>query len=142
MSNAEKIRVLLAEGVSAKDIAKKCKTSLAYVYVVKSKWKLEKMAEPEPVPQVPDESDWHVKIQSDMVNQPPHYQGNPGVPGAEVECIDAIRSQLTEEEFRGYCKGSVSKYLWRMNLKGDPIENAEKAAWYLAWLRGEDPRAG
>jgi hypothetical protein len=29
-----------------------------------------------------------------------------------------------------------------MNLKGDPIENAEKAAWYLTWLRGEDPRAG
>lgn len=27
--------------------------------------------------------------------------------------------------------GNVLKYIWRHDLKGDPIENLEKAAFYL-----------
>ena len=37
-----------------------------------------------------------------------------------VECIDAIRSALTREEFRGFCKGNVLKYVWREAYKGGP----------------------
>lgn len=60
----------------------------------------------------------------DDVERPAHYrQGG-------VECIDAIRAQLTPEEFRGYCKGNVAKYVWRERMKeGDKA--IKKARWYL-----------
>ena len=63
----------------------------------------------------------------DLVNHPPHYmQGS-------VECIEAIRAALTPEEFRGYCKGNVLKYVWREQHKGG-VESLRKAEWYLRWL--------
>lgn len=61
----------------------------------------------------------------DMVNKPPHYRQG------DIECIDAIRSALTEEEFRGYCKGNALKYIWRERYKGG-YQDLEKANWYLA----------
>lgn len=61
---------------------------------------------------------------SDNVTHPSHYtQG-------KVECIDAIRAALTPEEWRGYCKGNVIKYVWRERHKGG-IEDLRKARWYL-----------
>ena len=60
----------------------------------------------------------------DMVNKPPHYRQG------DIECIDAIRSALTEEEFRGYCKGNALKYIWRERYKGGH-QDLEKANWYL-----------
>lgn len=63
----------------------------------------------------------------DYVNQPPHYrQGG-------IECIDAIRAALTEEEFRGYCKGNALKYVWRERYKGGN-ESLLKADWYIGKL--------
>ncbi len=60
----------------------------------------------------------------DEVNNPRHYtQG-------EIECIDAMRSALTEEEFRGYCKGAAFKYIWRERHKGGN-QSLQKAVWYL-----------
>ena len=65
----------------------------------------------------------------DMVNHPPHYNQS------NVECIDAIEAQLTTEEFRGYLKGNVAKYMWRERHKGG-IESLKKAKWYLSRLIG------
>jgi hypothetical protein len=63
----------------------------------------------------------------DPVNQPEHYrQGN-------IECIEAIEAALTPEEFRGYCKGNVLKYVWREKHKGG-TQSLQKAAWYLQHL--------
>lgn len=66
----------------------------------------------------------------DLVNHPPHYTA-----GA-VECIDAIKSALTTEEFRGYCKGNIIKYVWRERLKHTDlsVKDLQKSAWYLAKL--------
>jgi hypothetical protein len=61
---------------------------------------------------------------SDRVNHPPHYT----VGG--IECIDAIKAALTEEEFRGFCKGNALKYIWREKHKGGE-ESMKKAEWYL-----------
>lgn len=61
---------------------------------------------------------------TDMVNHPPHYKQG------DIECIDAIRAALTPEEFRGYLKGSVIKYVWRERHKGGD-ESLAKAQWYL-----------
>ena len=62
-----------------------------------------------------------------MVNHPKHYNKH------GVECIDAIRATLTDEEFRGYCKGNVLKYTWREQYKNG-LEDLEKAMWYLERL--------
>lgn len=69
----------------------------------------------------------------DNIN-PSHYKRG------DIECIDALRSCLTPEEFRGYCKGSAMAYLWRMGKKDDVRQEAEKAIWYETWLAGRDPR--
>jgi hypothetical protein len=63
--------------------------------------------------------------QPDLVNAPPHYRQG------DIECIDAIRSALTDEEFRGYVKANAIKYLWREKHKGGD-EDLKKAAWYLS----------
>ena len=47
-----------------------------------------------------------------------------------IECIDAIKAALTAEEFRGFCKGNVLKYVWREQGKGQDQDLA-KARWYL-----------
>ena len=65
---------------------------------------------------------------SDAVNHPSHYTF-----GA-IECKDAIKSALTPEEWRGYCKGNAIKYIWRERHKGGD-ESLEKAAVYLDWIR-------
>ena len=67
---------------------------------------------------------------NDAVSHPNHYTSG------GIECIHAIKSALTEEEFRGYVKGNVLKYVWRERLKnGD--EDLKKAATYIKFLEGE-----
>ena len=62
----------------------------------------------------------------DPVNSPSHYLIG------SIECIDAIEASASSADaFRGYCKGNVQKYLWRMEHKGKPKEDAMKAQWYL-----------
>jgi len=70
--------------------------------------------------------------QPDLVNAPPHYRQG------DIECIDAIRSALTDEEFRGYVKGNSMKYLWREKHKGGD-EDLKKAAWYLSRIETKEP---
>lgn len=66
-------------------------------------------------------------IQEDLVNHPPHYADG------GIECIEAIEAQLTAEEYRGYLKGNIAKYVWREKHKGG-TESLKKAQWYLARL--------
>lgn len=63
-------------------------------------------------------------LQPDLVNHPSHYAD--GV----IECIEAIEAQLTFEEYRGYLKGNIAKYVWRERHKGG-TESLKKALWYL-----------
>jgi len=70
---------------------------------------------------------------SDAVN-PEHYKKG------DVECIDAIRSALTPDEWRGFLKGTAIAYLWRLGHKDAPEQDARKTAWYVSWLAGKDPR--
>jgi len=67
----------------------------------------------------------------DVVNKPKHY--NTGA----IECIEAIKASMSPIEFRGYLKGNILKYLWRYNYKGKPIEDLDKAGWYLTRLQQE-----
>jgi hypothetical protein len=60
---------------------------------------------------------------SDKIN--PNYYKN-----KTIETIDAIESQLTKDEFIGYLKGQIWKYLARHREKNG-IEDIRKAQWYL-----------
>ena len=66
----------------------------------------------------------------DEVNHPPHYL----VGGIEV--IDYIKAKLTPEEFRGYLKGNVIKYISRADHKNGMIDWG-KADWYVDRYRKE-----
>lgn len=56
----------------------------------------------------------------DRVNHPPHYKAHP----SGIECI-----QVTE--YMGFNLGNAVKYIWRADLKDAPIEDLEKARWYV-----------
>ena len=60
----------------------------------------------------------------DPVNSPKHYNQ------AGIECIDAIRA-ATDDGFEYYLQGNIMKYLWRFDYKDKPIEDLQKAKWYL-----------
>lgn len=64
---------------------------------------------------------------TEQVFHPDHY--NQGA----IECIDALQSCLSEEEFSGFCRGNSIKYLWRSPDKGGKVD-LEKAQWYLSKL--------
>lgn len=59
-------------------------------------------------------------MSDEAVNRPPHYNSHP----SGIECI-----QVTEH--MGFCLGNAIKYIWRADLKGDPIEDLRKARWYI-----------
>ena len=75
-----------------------------------------------------DDKDTHMH-HFDNVDRPMHYAAG------TIECIDAIEAQLSAEEFRGYLKGNIIKYLWREKHKGG-TESLKKAKWYLNKLLG------
>lgn len=61
------------------------------------------------------------------VSNPAHYtQG-------KVECIEALRSALSDSEYRGFLKGNILKYIWREQHKNG-IQDLKKAQWYLSEL--------
>lgn len=73
------------------------------------------------------------KLVSDNVDSPNHYK----LRGLDIEAIDVIRGALTEDEFRGFCKGNVLKYTIREGHKnGD--EDLKKAKKYLEFLEEDD----
>lgn len=51
----------------------------------------------------------------------------------DPEPIEVMKAWLTDEEFRGYCKGTVIKYLSRMGRKQgeSDLDDSLKAAWFL-----------
>lgn len=76
---------------------------------------------------------WYVKekdvkpldsVKQDNVNNPSHYgQG-------KIEAIEYISDFLTPEEYQGYLRGNIAKYLHRFPYKNG-VEDLRKASWYL-----------
>lgn len=82
-----------------------------------------------PVPWATDETVMtQPTLQEDKVNHPSHYTNQ-----GSIECIEAIESQLTPEEYQGFLRGNSVKYLWRWKNKGG-VEDLKKAKWYLERL--------
>lgn len=62
-------------------------------------------------------------IKNDPVN-PNHYKNG------KMDAITIMQNTLTEEEFKGFCKGLIIKYIYRADSKNG-IEDYKKAQWYL-----------
>jgi|TARA_B110000285_G_scaffold19712_1_gene19146 hypothetical protein len=62
----------------------------------------------------------------DPVNRPAHYNL-----GGGVECIDYIKQVLGNEGFIAYCQGNMIKYQHRYRYKNKPVEDMQKAQYYL-----------
>ena len=60
----------------------------------------------------------------DQINHPQHYNMT------AFEAIDIIKASMTSEEFKGYLKGNIQKYIWRYELKKG-VQDLKKAEWYL-----------
>ncbi|WP_054778167.1 DUF3310 domain-containing protein [Lacticaseibacillus saniviri] len=71
---------------------------------------------------------------TDNVNHPNRY--NHG----GIETIDVIQGAMTAEEFRGFLKGNIVKYISRADYKNG-VEDLEKARWYLDKLTEAHNRA-
>ena len=80
---------------------------------------------PDPMPVV--EPDDFLEQPTDNVNNPSHY-GN-----GQIECIDYLEDFMTTEEFIGYLRGNIGKYLHRWRYKNG-LEDLNKAEWYLKKL--------
>lgn len=59
----------------------------------------------------------------DPVNNPDHYTSG------GIECIDYLKAKMTPEEFIGFLKGNVIKYMSRANCKGSTDQDYRKAQW-------------
>ena len=61
----------------------------------------------------------------DLVNSPKHYTMG------GIETIDFMKAKSTPEEFHGYLRLTVLKYLSRGPYKSDALEDYKKARWFL-----------
>ena len=139
MTMGAKIRRYLAKGTSIAEIAKRLGVSKNNVWTViwKEKQKA-KAAKPEAKPEekrkpgrpkkqkwveltYPGEAFISNSVPADPVNHPPHYRDG------GIEVIDFIEAK--DLNFR---LANVVKYVSRAGKKNsDPVQDLEKAAWYL-----------
>jgi hypothetical protein len=66
-------------------------------------------------------------LDSDLVNNPPHYNA------AGIECIDAMEAMVQGANVpahESYCWQNAFKYLWRFPYKNG-LEDLQKARWYI-----------
>ena len=82
------------------------------------------------------------------VNNPPHYQGASPIgrdllgrymrvseEDLNLECIDFIERNY---QYCSFHLGNAIKYLWRCGIKGDAVEDLNKALWYLRRWQSEE----
>jgi uncharacterized protein YlbG (UPF0298 family) len=138
-SKAARIRVLLAEGQTVKQIAEKLKLAKPYVQQVRWHWKKDakkttkiaaKKAKLKPIkwykPEPKEKKHTIAELLAlspfpeDKVDHPPHYTYG------GIETIDYIEAKKLN-----YNLGNVIKYVSRADLKGKLVEDLKKARWYL-----------
>lgn len=62
----------------------------------------------------------------EQVNHPSHYNQS------GIECIDAMEAAVEGlDPQEALLVGTAIKYLWRFKHKGKPIEDLQKALWYI-----------
>jgi hypothetical protein len=72
-------------------------------------------------------AEW-LKVKDGTAKGATHYQA------ADVQPIEIMQMYLTSEEFIGFLKGNIIKYVLRCGKKDDPTEEIAKAMQYAKWL--------
>ena len=121
-----KVQKLIKEGIVHKSVDR---IDNAYLYTLTSYEELTPPVECSPVRL--DNVIKHLNKQKENVNSPTHYNSG------NVECIDAIESMLTKEEFIGFLRGNILKYQWRYKQKNG-AEDLKKAQWYFDKLKEKE----
>lgn len=67
------------------------------------------------------------KVSFDSITKPEHYNSG------KIEFIDWLEQGVSDDEYKGFLKGNIYKYLFRYQHKGG-IEDLEKAKTYLVML--------
>ena len=118
MKQTKQARVLElhAKGLKPKEISAKSKCNIGYVYKIISDNKAKQMDA---------KADAQYKLRvvkpvADNVNHPSHYKTG------GIETIDFIEAKKLD-----YHLGNVVKYITRSDLKGNKLEDLQKAQWYL-----------
>lgn len=62
------------------------------------------------------------------VHHPEHYTAG------GIEALDVLKAKLTPEEYQGYLKGNILKYLLRANFKGSHRKDVGKSVFYAEEL--------
>ena len=146
MSKSKQVLELTNKGLKAGEIAKKLKTSAAYVYFVRHAAKKKKSKIVKAVKEVKQALDkievgtnvagltlrklpngmltWKKEVKADLVNHPPHYTKG------GIDFLDYAEAKgLTENAYLF----NVVKYISRAGKKlgVDPVQDLEKAEFYL-----------
>jgi predicted transcriptional regulator len=121
-----KVQKLIKEGIVHKSADR---IDNAYLYTLTSYEELPPPVECSPVRL--DNVIKHLNKQKETVKSPAHYNSG------SVECIDAIESMLTKEEFIGFLRGNILKYQWRYKQKNG-AEDLKKAQWYFDKLKEKE----
>lgn len=50
-----------------------------------------------------------------------------------IDVITILKAKISPEEFKGFCKGNILKYVMRADHKNG-VEDLKKARVYLDWL--------
>lgn len=66
--------------------------------------------------------------EKDLVNRPAHYSRY------GVESIDAMKGTMSRDEFNGFLKGNLCKYVFRAGAKDDLAQDLHKVCWYAMFL--------
>lgn len=51
-----------------------------------------------------------------------------------ISTMEILKAKMTREEFYGFCKGNVYKYMTRSGHKENELDDLRKAVVYLNWL--------
>lgn len=77
--------------------------------------------------------EYKAKISEDNINKPLHYHSN------GIDVIGFAEAQFSKEEQKGFYRINAIKYLTRFDKKGTPLQDLEKAQFYLnKLLEGEE----
>ena len=79
---------------------------------------------------IPPDDEWTGQEEDDRVNSPSHYTRG------KQEAIDIIEEAIQDAPTpgEGLLQGQVLKYMLRVWLKDNPLEDLKKARWYLTRL--------
>lgn len=68
-------------------------------------------------------------MKKEEVNHPSRYGGD-----TTYECIKVLKAWMTPDEYKGFLRGNVIKYICRVGKKDEIVQELKKAKWYLEKL--------